>query len=219
MFVRFVSMLAGILVAGAMPRWQVERSASDKADEPHYPGSAPQPDLVDSFAGGIIGTKHDFSDGGRLPRDLCLPCHTPHITAAEAPLLARRPADATPGRRYSTRAGGLDAASLVCLSCHDGTVARDVYAGTHAMTWAEQTSSGLRPGQSRLTNHPVGVRLPTTDRRYHSPEAVARDGRIELPDGRVQCTSCHDPHNTQRHPGMLVISNERSRLCLACHRL
>jgi predicted CXXCH cytochrome family protein len=48
---------------------------------------------------------------------------------------------------------------------------------------------------------------------------VTADGRIKLPDGRIQCTTCHDPHNTQRHAGMLVISNDRSRLCLACHRL
>jgi predicted CXXCH cytochrome family protein len=174
---------------------------------------------LDPLARGIAGSKHDFSDGGRVPRDLCLPCHTPHISAAQAPLLVKRPAATTPTRAYGTPAGELNEASLVCLSCHDGTVARDVYAGTHAMSWSELSAAGLAPGQARLTNHPVGIRYPVGNPKYHSAEAVAAGERIHLPDGRIQCTTCHDPHNTQRHAGMLVISNDRSRLCLACHRL
>lgn len=174
---------------------------------------------MDPLAHGIVGSKHDFSDGGRVPRDLCLPCHRPHITAAQAPLLVERAAAVKPSAAYGTPAGELDASSLVCLSCHDGTVARDVYAGTHAMSWSELASAGLAPGQTRLTNHPIGIRYPVGDRQFQSPEAVTADLRIKLPDGRIQCISCHDPHNTQRHPGMLVMSNNRSRLCLACHRL
>jgi predicted CXXCH cytochrome family protein len=40
-----------------------------------------------------------------------------------------------------------------------------------------------------------------------------------LPGGRIQCVTCHDPHNSGRHEGMLVKSNRRSRLCLSCHRI
>lgn len=174
---------------------------------------------IDAFASGIVGSKHDFSAGGQVPRDLCLPCHTPHITAAQAPLLVGRSAAIQPVRPYGTPAGELDQASLVCLSCHDGTVARDVYAGMHAMAGAELAAAGVAPGHARLTNHPVGIAYPRGERRYHSAEAATADGRIKLPNGRIQCTTCHDPHNTQRHSGMLVMSNERSRLCLACHRL
>jgi predicted CXXCH cytochrome family protein len=134
-------------------------------------------------------------------------------------LLVKRPAAIQSTRAYDTPAGELDEASLVCLSCHDGTVARDVYAGTHAMNWSDLTSAGIAPGRTRLTNHPVGIRYPVGEQQYHSAEAVTADSRIRLPDGRIQCTTCHDPHNTRRHAGMLVISNDRSRLCLACHRL
>ncbi len=175
-------------------------------------------DSLQSFASGIVGSKHDFSDGGRIPRDLCTPCHTPHITAAQAPLLVRF-ATTQPVRAYDTRVAGLDAASLVCLSCHDGTVASDVYAGAHAMKWSDLSAGGVPPGRTRVINHPVGVRYPEGRRDYHSQAAVERDGRVRLPEGRIQCTTCHDPHNSANHPGMLVMSNERSRLCLACHRL
>jgi predicted CXXCH cytochrome family protein len=187
------------------------------------PGTLAQDDAAErvsaGHAAGIIGSAHDFSHGGTLARDLCLPCHTPHITAAEAPLLAPGPAATQPTRSYRVGGGALDAGSIVCLSCHDGTVARDVYAGAHAMTWSDRSAGDVRPGSARVANHPVGVAYPDGTSGYHSAAAVVSGGRIRLPDGRIQCTTCHDPHNTHRHPGMLVMPNDGSRLCLSCHRL
>lgn len=176
-------------------------------------------ELVGTYAAGLIGSKHDFSDGGRVPRDLCTPCHTPHLSTAAAPLLVRTPAATQPVHSYRTAAGDLSAASLVCLSCHDGVVAPDVYAGSHAITWYELSTGGVPVGKSRLTSHPIGILYPVGDPKYNSPPALQQSGRLKLVDGRLQCTTCHDPHNTGRHKGMLVMSNERSRMCLSCHRL
>lgn len=173
----------------------------------------------DRWAGGLLGSKHDFSQNGAIARDLCLPCHTPHITNAEAPLLVRKPAASQPTRSYRTPAGDLSEASLVCLSCHDGTVAPDVFAGSHAATWSDASAGGVIAGRPRLTSHPVGMDYPTGRAEYHSAEEVTGNGGLKLADGKIQCTTCHDPHNTQRYAGMLVISNERSRLCLTCHKL
>lgn len=168
---------------------------------------------------GLIGSAHDFSKDG-ASRDLCLPCHTPHITATQAPLLISDNAATTqPTRAYPSPAGQLDAASLVCLSCHDGTVARDVYAGAHAASWSDLSGRSLRRDEVRVTNHPVGIRYPDGERGYHSSASVESGGRIKLPNGRIQCTTCHDPHNRNKQPSMLVISNDRSRLCLSCHNL
>jgi predicted CXXCH cytochrome family protein len=189
------------------------------ADEKPVPVIAPG--LVDSYAGGLIGSKHDFSDGGRIPRDLCTACHTPHITNAQAPLLVRRPAATQPTRSYRTAVGDLSEVSLICLSCHDGTIAPDVYAGSHAIQWYDLSTGGVEPGKTRLTSHPIGVVYPprNTETDYNSAAAAEQKGKVRFYDGRVQCTTCHDPHNTGRHQGMLRTSNERSRLCLACHRL
>lgn len=167
---------------------------------------------------GIVGSKHDFTDNGKIERDLCLPCHTMHLTATQAPLLVRRPATSEPLRPYQTRGIELDSASLLCLSCHDGTAAPDVFAGSHATTWSDSAGRefGARP---RLTGHPVGVRYPVGLRGYESPEYVTGIAGLKLPAGRIQCTSCHDPHNANRHSGLLIVGNERSRLCLSCHRL
>jgi len=112
----------------------------------------------------------------------------------------------------------LDGASLLCLSCHDGVVASDVFTSSHATQLASQ-SGNSRLGYDGLQGHPVGVTYPVGNPKYHPAAAVTADGRIKLPDGRVQCTSCHDPHNRGGHKGLLVKSDERSRLCLSCHRL
>lgn len=208
-----------LIACGALMRSATELPGQSAAQAP----PASQPDVAEAeaigrLARGIIGSKHDFTDSGRVARDLCLPCHTPHVTSREAPLITATQPAVVSGVPLGSDAQ-LNAASLVCLSCHDGVVAPDVYAGPHAMTWSDRAVGGVRAGASRLTSHPIGTLYPVARPDYNSPAAVSRDGRIRLPEGRVQCTTCHDPHNTERHHGMLVISNERSRLCLACHRL
>jgi predicted CXXCH cytochrome family protein len=208
--------LSGVLLLSGVV-WQAEppRQASDAAsDRPPAADTA----AIERRAGGIVGSKHDFTQGGAAARDLCLPCHTPHITASEAPLLTQRASGRMRPRGYGAMGIELDAASLLCLSCHDGVVATDVFTGPHAMSWAERSGGGAAPGANRLTSHPIGIEYPSGAPRYASATTVSAAG-LKLPNGRIQCTTCHDPHNTHNHAGMLTISNARSRLCLTCHRL
>jgi predicted CXXCH cytochrome family protein len=173
---------------------------------------------TEALAGGLVGSKHDFSLDGESPRDLCLSCHTPHITAAKAPLLDRSPRAARVVSLRQAYNEELDSATLLCLSCHDGVTATDVYSSSHATQWIGQLGSS-QLGAGPLSSHPIGNQYPLADAKYHGVASVQADGRIKLPRGRLQCISCHDPHNTERHPAMLVKSNNRSALCLACHRL
>lgn len=169
-----------------------------------------------SLASGLIGSKHDFTKGGVEGRNLCLPCHTPHLAQAPAPKLDKRPRSTPPLQGYTSADLELDAWSLLCLGCHDGVTAPDVFSGAHAVTVGGQISAyPLRT--ARVRNHPVGVRYPLNERYYAQPAAVEAAG-LPLPDGRVQCVTCHDAHNTHRYDGMLQISNNRSRLCLTCHQ-
>ncbi len=176
------------------------------------------PELRDSFAGGLIGSKHDFSRDRHNPRDLCLTCHTPHITTARAPLLDRAPRPAQAASLRQAFGDELNSSSILCLSCHDGVTAPDVYTSSHSLMWTGQLGS-QQVGSRPLTSHPIGAKYPLVDSKYRTAAEVEADGRVRLPSGRVQCISCHDPHNTERHPSMLVRSNQRSSLCLACHRL
>lgn len=170
------------------------------------------------LASGLVGSKHDFSQSPVHSRDLCTPCHVPHIAPARAPLLDSRPEARGRYRPYDAAASELDATSMLCMSCHDGVIAPDVFTSAHGTQWARQTT-GSPFGNGGATGHPIGIRYPTTSPKYQSEAAVTADGAIKLPEGRIQCISCHDPHNTQRHDGMLVKSNDGSRLCLSCHRL
>lgn len=172
----------------------------------------------DVLASGLVGSSHDFTLGGGEPLDLCTPCHTPHISAGRAPLLDKRPQVYRGVRPYHAKGVELDDSSLLCLSCHDGIVARDVYSYAHAVRGPGKLG-GSWIGTGSLTSHPIGVEYPAVEATYHPAAAVTSSGRIKLPGGRVQCISCHDPHNSHRISGMLVDRNEGSRLCLSCHRL
>lgn len=108
------------------------------------------------------------------------------------------------------------ATSLICLGCHDGTVASSTIGTAHAML------AGVREGFEVpdgfvWRDHPIGVPYPQRERGYVPRSRVEADGRIRLPEGRVECVSCHDPHNAAGEPYLLAMSNRRSALCLACH--
>ncbi len=183
------------------------------------PRESPDPSNQDSkLLSNLLGSPHDFSEGGRQPRDLCLPCHTPHMTRAAAPALDEAPSATAPIRPYQSAQVELSSASLMCLSCHDGVVASDVYSRAHSTALSAQLGPSAL-GVSPLRSHPVGIRYPIGERNYRPAAAVTGDGRIRLPEGRIQCTTCHDPHNGAGVPGMLVKSNRRSDLCLSCHQL
>ena len=70
----------------------------------------------------------------------------------------------------------------------------------------------------KSSEHPVGVEYPQFDKGYRPLIAVVASGTVTLPDGKVECTSCHDPHDMSDEDYMLVTSNARSALCLICHR-
>ncbi|HVP11377.1 MAG TPA: cytochrome c3 family protein [Phycisphaerae bacterium] len=171
----------------------------------------------EGLVSGLIGSKHDFTEGGKSGRDLCLPCHTPHLVAAPPPRFDLRPTTVLPLRPYQGMDIELTGWSLLCLGCHDGVTAPDVYSSQHAISVSGQLGNS-RLGLRGVRSHPVGIRYPKVADDYNPPSAVEAAGLL-LPDGRIQCTTCHDAHNTHRIRGMLKISNDRSRLCLTCHHI
>jgi hypothetical protein len=80
-------------------------------------------------------------------------------------------------------------------------------------------------------DHPFSMVYPNTDLDpgFNQPMLVKKDGGRMFPNGvqtfegnKVQCASCHDPHNPDeknlegRDP-FLRTSNRNSALCLTCH--
>ena len=67
-------------------------------------------------------------------------------------------------------------------------------------------------------DHPISFiynsSLAAEDGELHDPSRLP--GPIRLENEKLQCTSCHDPHdNINGH--FLVITTQNSALCLECH--
>lgn len=212
--------LVRVLAAQPAPASQPQNHAELSPTEPQEAAATQPAESVEPagqrLVSGLIGSAHDFTRLG-YGRDLCLPCHTPHQAFSEPPLLDRRGVTPLPLRPYQAGEVVLTGWSLLCLGCHDGITASDVYSSPHATTVAAQINAA-RFGAPGLRSHPVGVRQPDTAEKYYPPEAVEAAG-LPLVDGRIQCTTCHDAHNTHGYSHMLRNSNQGSRLCLTCHRL
>ncbi len=179
-------------------------------------------DRVAGYRSGIIGSVHDFSDPKGGPGNACSACHVPHMQglrptsqpstqpAAEMFRLAGQRRIFVPDR-YTP-----GPSSLICLGCHDGTVATSTIGSSHSML------AGVREGFSVpkdfvWRDHPIGIPYPTGNRREYRPIAFVEKTRVRLPQGRIECISCHDPHHTSGLDDLLVMSNRRSALCLSCH--
>jgi predicted CXXCH cytochrome family protein len=117
------------------------------------------------------------------------------------------------GRRYDP-----GFATLSCLRCHDGALARDFVPSTSGPPQVNTFHPGTRAAGHGRSDHPVGVPYPAVNRGYRPMSQVLSAGAIRLPGGYVECLSCHDPHNDAGQPHMLVMNNTGSRLCLSCHR-
>jgi predicted CXXCH cytochrome family protein len=187
--------------------------------------------LAETASGKILASSHDFSDEAWSGGDKCVTCHVPHAADASVPGAQLWNHEVTTAGFVLYASGTLDArlgepsgVSILCLSCHDGTVAIDhfgsVPAGTQFMTGTALL------GTSLTGDHPISFAYDTAlanlDGGLHNPTARASGlgGSIDddmLFDGQVQCASCHDPHGSSGVPKLLRISNAGSALCLTCH--
>ncbi len=187
-----------------------------------------------AFAGTIVGSAHDFSNKNwNNTGEICVVCHAPHNTntsVTDAPLWNHE-VTTTNFTVYSSGTfdgtiGQPDGASKLCLSCHDGTVALDNFGGT--TNGSQFIGGGKNLGTDLSNDHPVSftydAALASADGEIYNPttQNSGLGGTIDqdlLISGKMQCSSCHDVHNTQAVNGtkLLVINNSGSALCLTCH--
>jgi len=158
----------------------------------------------------ILGSKHDLRGSSSFgnPQEVCKVCHIPHLSTAPAYLAA-------PGRVYAggtlTFYGGSVGqptnSSQVCLSCHDGTLAPSVgttstdYTHTHPFSVVYPTRTGYAPAVAgQITGAYGTVKIEGTGNK------------------RIECGTCHNPHEKGISQNFLVIENTNSNLCLTCHQ-
>lgn len=189
-----------------------------------------------SAFGSLANSPHDLTTLSTGPlaanvigaNGICLPCHTPHnpesgVVQADAPLWNHEVALAANFSTYTTLAGNtageVDGPSRLCLGCHDGVTALDSYGGATGSTLMTDPGGvrGVIVGTDLSDDHPVGVPYPVNS-EFVAAATVTTNG-LKLYDVgglRVECQSCHDPHDTTNAP-FLRVSNADSALCLACH--
>ncbi len=189
------------------------------ADTPPPPvPPPPMSGIVPPGAGGVVGGPHDFS---ALGGSACSACHIPHIQAVVPTTQPTSTQPAVemyriPGQRRVFVPGRYTPGptSLICLGCHDGTVAMSTIGSSHALLAGVRQGFAVPEGFV-WRDHPIGVLYPAAPHDYRPEAFVVK--KLPLPEGRIECISCHDPHNVAGVKKMLRMSNAKSALCLTCH--
>ena len=175
---------------------------------------------------GITGSAHDLTSNVLLGGQICIPCHAPHkgTVVPGAPLWNHKTTVATYDLYSSPTFNGSSTitqptgVSKLCLSCHDGTVAIDAFGTVNGTTMIGV--SKVIPGLVGLKNdHPVSfvydAALASADGGLVNP--TTGDLAQWVPQGRFECSSCHDVHNKNGITKLLRMANNGSALCLKCH--
>jgi predicted CXXCH cytochrome family protein len=198
---------------------------------------------------GVEQTKHNFSSAAYSPnsffwgaQETCVFCHTAHNAGPTGKLWNHEVNAGQTYQMYSSNTIDMNQSltphegSLVCLSCHDGTIAinslNNLPGPEAAGTFGVPGGAGL-DGSGRLTatsgafvgtnlsdDHPVGITYDASrDLDFYAkvgnpqayPDKLLSDGLY------VECSSCHDPHDNT-YSNFLIESNANSALCLRCHK-
>jgi len=102
----------------------------------------------------------------------------------------------------------LDMYTLQCIECHDDKMGTEPGLGV-----AEKSQHPF----SLHFNHPIGVSyVNVSARKPHKFNfAGTLPPNIRFFKGKIGCGTCHNAY--KKNSAILVMSNQRSRLCLACH--
>jgi len=182
----------------------------------------------------VIGSKHDLSITGGGPvtsgtTDACIFCHAPHNLIPNVTPLWNRALSVQTYTTYtsSTYNSGAQTpgagSSKLCLSCHDGTVAVGQTIAQGLISTSGSMAASDVFGSSLASSHPVSM-TPVDDGQLASSlfanPPTTKDTAVKLVSGKVECTTCHDPHvqnNDPAVPMFLARSNSGGVLCTACH--
>lgn len=179
----------------------------------------------------IATTKHNLSASGPGPvkatseTEICVFCHAPHNTSPSGPLWNRRVgSNYTPYTSSTSKSvpGAPTGASLLCLSCHDGTIALgEVLSRASSITMSGSVTGNALLGSNLSDDHPVSfvydAALAAARGELAAPSTLVKPSKVRLDStGQLQCTACHDPHDNSNGK-FLTMPNTASALCQTCH--
>ena len=193
---------------------------------------------------GVLGSPHDFSQQSwnfiaSDPNSVCSPCHQPHHADSRVVPLWGHATSTGPWIMYNTNTvpiSTMKAApsptptgpSLACLSCHDGTVAVNSYAGGIQGNTAFYITNSAKIGQDLTHTHPISFTDdanlvgtgPNQDQWLYNPDTtmvlqpdsgkfvpgnnMTINGFLLGGNHRLECSSCHNVHNQQGTPYNII---------------
>jgi len=189
---------------------------------------------------GLEGSPHDFSSGDYefafSPCEFCHPRHSEIETVTATWVKTREERkifniyDPIEDKRSRSRPG---TSSLICLSCHDSTVGRNI------QIW-EQGSLKQLPlksnciayrtinGKDYISEHPVGFVFVEASRslvRHGVPSHVFMPEfgsnstgygfKLDGTEGTFECITCHDVHSNDKGA---FLRAPRATICVDCHQ-
>ncbi len=124
--------------------------------------------------------------------------------------------------------------SLLCLSCHDGSVAVNAYGNQSACSSASSGGSPISTcyqiGKDQYlgNHHPIGFNyddvqaadpeIRSADTAMLTPTSFVRDHLLGQGNQFMECDTCHSVHNKgNTGERLLWRSDQNSELCLTCH--
>jgi predicted CXXCH cytochrome family protein len=179
---------------------------------------------------------HDMGPHGQAPTtgalSPCQYCHAPHSgISGVRPLWSQKLSTQQNYTLYNSptlvntvQEPSIGSDTNLCLSCHDGTVApgQTMPYGTIKMSGTMNSSDLF--GNNLSATHPLNFKLPlspSTPNVYSSVlNGSTANPKVKMIKGNVQCTTCHEPHVEAIDPvakNFLVLDNNGSAICLACH--
>ena len=182
----------------------------------------------------VSNTRHNLSVSGPGPirasseSEVCVFCHAPHNASTIGQLWNRQASQASyvPYSSSTIRAtlGQPTGASILCLGCHDGTVALGSVLSRSVQIAMAGGVTAMPAGNSRIgTNltrhHPISFQytaaLASLRGELANPAGLPPQVRLDAAS-QLQCTTCHDAHR-DTNGKFLVLANPSSALCKTCH--
>ncbi len=121
--------------------------------------------------------------------------------------------------------------SLLCLSCHDGTIAVNSYGNADQISQSTGNNAivdayAIGKDQYLGNHHPIGfnyddvqagdTEIRSADTAMLTPSSFVRDHLAG--DAHMECATCHSVHNKGNDGERLLWrSDQNSELCLTCH--
>ncbi len=145
------------------------------------------------------------------------------------------PLDGDHASYAEANSGDPGAVSKLCLSCHDGSIAANAYgfapsSSRHDLTGAPDafilpnTRVSIGFGGDLSNHHPIGFVYDdaklSDNEIAASTEALGSANTIGdlLWQGKMECSTCHDVHNTENEGLKLIWAEDNnSAFCLSCH--